>query len=97
MDFELSEEQRAFAETARAFALSAFAPHAATWDAEAIFPKAAIAKAGELGFCGLYAPEAAGGLALPRLDKLPAPAWPMRSSTSNAILRVRRVVARSTS
>ncbi len=68
MDFELSEEQRAFAETARAFALSAFAPHAATWDAEAIFPKAAIAKAGELGFCGLYAPEAAGGLALPRLD-----------------------------
>lgn len=68
MDFELSEEQRAFAETARAFAQSAFAPHAATWDAEAIFPKAAIAKAGELGFCGLYAPEAAGGLALPRLD-----------------------------
>jgi len=68
MDFELSEEQRAFAETARAFAQAEFAPHAATWDAEAIFPKAAIAKAGELGFCGLYAPEAAGGLALPRLD-----------------------------
>lgn len=68
MDFELTEEQRAFAQTARDFAQAEFAPHAAHWDAEGIFPKEAIAKAGELGFCGLYAPEAAGGLALPRLD-----------------------------
>ena len=68
MDFELSEDQRAFAETARQFALSELAPHAAEWDAEATFPREAIAKAGELGFCGLYAPENAGGLALPRLD-----------------------------
>ncbi|MCL5742005.1 MAG: acyl-CoA dehydrogenase family protein [Betaproteobacteria bacterium] len=68
MDFELTEEQRAFAQTARDFALAELAPHAALWDAEGIFPKEAIAKAGELGFCGLYAPEAAGGLALPRLD-----------------------------
>ncbi len=68
MDFELTEEQRAFAQTAREFALAELAPHAAEWDAEGIFPKEAIAKAGELGFCGLYAPEAAGGLALPRLD-----------------------------
>ena len=68
MDFELSEEQRAFAQTARDFAQAELAPHAAHWDEEGIFPKEAIAKAGELGFCGLYAPEAAGGLALPRLD-----------------------------
>ena len=68
MDFELTEEQRAFAQTARDFAQAELAPHAALWDAEGIFPKEAIAKAGELGFCGLYAPEAAGGLALPRLD-----------------------------
>ena len=68
MDFELTEEQRAFAQTARDFAQAELAPHAAQWDAEGIFPKEAIAKAGELGFCGLYAPEAAGGLALPRLD-----------------------------
>ncbi len=67
MNFDLSEEQQAFAATARAFALAELAPHAAHWDAEAIFPKEAIAKAGELGFCGLYAPENAGGLALPRL------------------------------
>ena len=68
MDFELSEDQRAFADTARAFAEAELAPHAAHWDAECIFPREAIAKAGELGFCGLYAPENAGGLALPRLD-----------------------------
>ena len=68
MNFELSEEQNAFAQTARAFAQAELAPHAARWDAEAIFPREAIAKAGELGFCGLYAPERIGGLALPRLD-----------------------------
>lgn len=68
MNFELTEDQRAFADTARQFALAELAPHAAHWDAEGIFPREAIAKAGELGFCGLYAPEAAGGLALPRLD-----------------------------
>lgn len=68
MDFELTEEQRAFAQTARDFAQAELAPHAAHWDEEGIFPRETIAKAGELGFCGLYAPEAAGGLALPRLD-----------------------------
>ena len=68
MDFELSEEQRAFAQSARDFANAEFAPHAAQWDADAVFPKAAIAHAGELGFCGLYAPERIGGLGLPRLD-----------------------------
>lgn len=68
MDFELSEEQRAFVQSARDFALAELAPHAAHWDAEGIFPKDTIAKSGELGFCGLYAPERVGGLALPRLD-----------------------------
>jgi alkylation response protein AidB-like acyl-CoA dehydrogenase len=68
MDFELSEDQHAFANAARQFAHTALAPHAAQWDAEGIFPREAIAQAGALGFCGLYAPENAGGLALPRLD-----------------------------
>ena len=68
MNFELSEDQRAFAQTARDFAQAELAPHAAHWDAECIFPRESIAKAGELGFCGLYTPENAGGLALPRLD-----------------------------
>ena len=68
MDFELSEEQRAFAEAAREFARSALAPHAAQWDREETFPRQALTAAGELGFCGLYAPQRIGGLALPRLD-----------------------------
>src|SRR6218665_330074 len=68
MDFELTEQQRAFADVARAFAEHELAPFAAQWDREQTFPRAAIAAAGELGFCGLYAPERIGGLGLPRLD-----------------------------
>ncbi len=68
MDFALSEEQTAFQDTARDFARNELAPNAARWDAEGIFPKDVIAQAGELGFCGLYAPEDAGGLGLTRLD-----------------------------
>ncbi len=68
MDFELSEDQRAFQQAAREFAREVFAPRAAQWDAEAIFPVDEIRQAGELGFCGLYAPEAHGGLGLSRLD-----------------------------
>ena len=68
MDFELTEDQRAFQQTAREFAAGELAPHAARWDAEAIFPRETIAKAGELGFCGLYAAPERGGLGLTRLD-----------------------------
>jgi alkylation response protein AidB-like acyl-CoA dehydrogenase len=68
MDFELSEDQLAFADSARAFAEGALAPNAAHWDAESIFPKDVLQQAGELGFMGMYTPEAAGGLGLPRLD-----------------------------
>ncbi|MBN8886116.1 MAG: acyl-CoA dehydrogenase family protein [Rudaea sp.] len=63
-----SEEQLAFREAARDFAQAELAPHAARWDAESIFPRDAIAKAGELGFCGLYTDEIAGGSGLSRLD-----------------------------
>ncbi|KAF7773782.1 hypothetical protein PCIT_a0103 [Pseudoalteromonas citrea] len=68
MDFNLNEDQQAFADTAYQFAMSELAPNAALWDREHIFPKDVIKKAGELGFCGLYTPEEAGGLGLSRLD-----------------------------
>ncbi|WP_322998300.1 acyl-CoA dehydrogenase family protein [Castellaniella sp.] len=68
MDFRLTEEQQAFAQAAREFAQGELAPHAAQWDEECIFPREAFAKAGELGFCAMYAPESIGGLGLPRLD-----------------------------
>lgn len=68
MNFDLTEDQLAFAETAKQFAEQELAPHAAKWDREHIFPKAVIQKAGELGFCSLYTPEDEGGLGLSRLD-----------------------------
>ena len=68
MNFDLTDDQLAFEETARQFAQQELAPNAAMWDREHHFPGDAIKKAGELGFCGLYAPESAGGLGLSRLD-----------------------------
>ena len=68
MDFSLSDEQRAYVESARAFARGAMAPNAARWDEEAIFPTDVLRQAGELGFMGMYTPEAAGGLGMGRLD-----------------------------
>jgi len=68
MDFNLSDDQKAFAESARSFADGVFKPNAAQWDAEHIFPKDALKQAGELGFMGMYTPEDAGGLGMSRLD-----------------------------
>ena len=68
MDFSLNDDQKAFVESARAFAEGALAPHAARWDEESIFPREVLQQAGELGFMGMYTPEAAGGLGLGRLD-----------------------------
>lgn len=68
MDFELNEDQIAFADMARAFAQNELEPQAGEWDQEAIFPVDVLQKAGELGFCGLYTPEEVGGLGMSRLD-----------------------------
>ncbi|WP_407530079.1 acyl-CoA dehydrogenase family protein [Vibrio parahaemolyticus] len=68
MDFELNEDQRAFADTAQQFSLERLAPMAAEWDEKQIFPKEVLREAGELGFLSLYTPEAHGGLGLSRLD-----------------------------
>ncbi|MEW9796831.1 acyl-CoA dehydrogenase family protein [Alteromonas sp. CYL-A6] len=68
MNFELTDDQKAFAETARQFSDQALAPFAAEWDRTHHFPVEALRQAGELGFCGLYTPEEQGGLGLSRLD-----------------------------
>jgi alkylation response protein AidB-like acyl-CoA dehydrogenase len=68
MDFSLTEDQYAFVASARAFAQGVLAPNAALWDAQSIFAKDALRQAGELGFMGMYTPEAAGGLGMSRLD-----------------------------
>jgi len=68
MNFDLNEDQLAFQQAARAFAQGEMAPLAAEWDEHKIFPVDVIAKAGELGFCGMYCPPDVGGLGLSRLD-----------------------------
>jgi len=68
MDIELNEEQTAFVQVARDFARGVFAPHAAQWDEEEIFPREALREAGTLGLCSLYASQEIGGLGLSRLD-----------------------------
>jgi len=68
MDFELSEEQRAFQRVAREFAAAEFAPYADRWDEEKIFPEDALRKAAALGFAGVYVREDVGGAGLSRED-----------------------------
>ena len=68
MDFALSEDQQAFQDAARRFAEDVFAPNAARWDAECIFPKAELREAAALGFGGLYVREDVGGTGLARTD-----------------------------
>ena len=68
MIFGLSEDQEAFQNAARDFALGEMAPHAAHWDEEEIFPVEALRKAAELGFAGIYVGDDVGGSALGRLD-----------------------------
>tara|TARA_B100000519_G_scaffold96219_1_gene83649 strand:+ start:808 stop:1962 length:1155 start_codon:yes stop_codon:yes gene_type:complete len=68
VDFNLNEDQQAFADVAAQFARQALAPYAAQWDKDHTFPVDTLRQAGELGFCGLYTPEEDGGLGLSRLD-----------------------------
>ncbi len=68
MDFNLTDDQAAIFETARAFAAAELAPHSARWDAEAIFPVDTLRKAAGLGLAGIYVREDVGGSALTRLD-----------------------------
>ena len=68
MNFELTEDQQAFVDTAKAFADKELAPYAAQWDEESHFPIEVFKKAGEMGFMGMYTPEEAGGFGMSRLD-----------------------------
>jgi alkylation response protein AidB-like acyl-CoA dehydrogenase len=68
MDFELSEEQRAIQETARAFARAEMMPRAKDWDENETFPVETLRAAAALGFGGIYVQDDVGGSALTRLD-----------------------------
>ena len=68
MHFRLTDEQRAFQDSARAFAQAEMMPHAATWDEGSIFPVETLRRAAALGFGGIYVRDDVGGSALTRLD-----------------------------
>lgn len=68
MDFELSEEQRAFQKLARDFAEKEIAPFAKEWDENHTFPIPTLRKAAALGFAALYVRDDVGGTNLSRLD-----------------------------
>src|SRR5436305_12920849 len=68
MDFDLSDEQRAFQDTAREFARDEWLPYAPGWDEREEFPEEALSKAAALGFAGIYVGDQFGGSGLSRLD-----------------------------
>ena len=68
MDFALTDDQRAIQDAARAFADAELAPHSAEWDETKHFPVDVMKHAAEMGFCGIYAGEQHGGMALGRVE-----------------------------
>ena len=68
MDFDLTEDQLAFQQTARDFAREKWLPHAGRWDEERHFLAAELRAAAGLGFSAMNVDEAHGGAGLTRLD-----------------------------
>jgi alkylation response protein AidB-like acyl-CoA dehydrogenase len=63
MDFRLSDDHAQVRDMVRELCAGEFAPHAARWDQETIYPAEAMAQLAELGFFGLLVPEEYGGVA----------------------------------
>jgi len=68
MNYDLTDDQYAFQQTARKFAQQKLAPFAKEWDEQQTFPKNAFIEAGKLGFMAMYVPETQEGIGLSRLD-----------------------------
>lgn len=65
---ELSEEQTAFYDMAKDFAIKKMAPNAEKWDEEKIFPVDTLRELAGLGFGGIYVNPDLGGSGLSRLE-----------------------------
>jgi len=66
--FALTADQRAIQDMARGFAAKHIAPYALDWDRTHHFAVDVVRRAAELGLCGIYVREDAGGSGLSRLD-----------------------------
>lgn len=64
MNFEISENLKMIAETARDFAEKNIRPHIMDWDESQHFPKDLFHQLGEMGFMGIVIPEKYGGSGL---------------------------------
>jgi hypothetical protein len=67
-NLSLAPEQIMIKETAKSFAKTEILPHTLEWDANSFFPREAIVKTAEIGFGGIYIPEAHGGSGLGRME-----------------------------
>ncbi len=68
MPFDLTEDNRLVAETARRFAQDRLRPNAAHWDETHTFPRDVIREAADLGLAAIYTRDEFGGAGLSRLD-----------------------------
>ncbi|MFP6741051.1 MAG: acyl-CoA dehydrogenase family protein [Alphaproteobacteria bacterium] len=68
MNFELSDDQRAFQTLAQDFAASEMAPHAARRDEDCEFPAETLRQAAALGFGAIFVADDVGGSNLGRVD-----------------------------
>jgi alkylation response protein AidB-like acyl-CoA dehydrogenase len=64
MNFEISENQKIIADSAREFAKQHIEPNVMEWDESQHFPVEVFRKAGEMGFMGILVPEEYGGSGL---------------------------------
>jgi len=68
MAFDLTEDQRLIADTARGFAQAKLRPNAAKWEEEKRLDPETLREMAALGFAGIYVKEDVGGSGLTRLD-----------------------------
>ena len=66
--FDLTDDQRAIQDMARAFTADRITPHAGKWDEESHYPIEVWKAAGEQGFGAIYVSEESGGTGLGRLE-----------------------------
>jgi len=64
MNFDPTPEQSAFLESVRAVVREHIAPRAAAWDADAVWPEAALGALASIGALSVYAPREHGGRGL---------------------------------
>ena len=94
MDFELTNEQVAVRQSARAFADAELAPYAAEWDLNCFFPIDTLRAAANLGYAGIYVRDEMGGSGFGRIEAaLVFEALSTACASTSAYLSIQNMVA----